>query len=196
MNWIAFLSFVFIASWTPGPNNILSMINANKVGYKKTVFFCLGVTTGFSLLVFISIYFNYWLYEVMPKIKIVMGIIGALYMLYLAYIILKSNSHDNSKERVYKIATFKQGILMQYINPKAILFSITVSSNFIVPNFNSWYSYVLISISLGLVAFFATSTWAIMGSVLNTIFAKYEKIFNRVMAGLLVYSALSISGII
>lgn len=194
MNWLAFLSFVFIAFWTPGPNNILAMANANKVGYKKTAFFCLGVTTGFSILLFISIYFNYWLYGIMPKIKLVMGLIGALYMLYLAYLILKSNSHKN--EQVYKIATFKQGVLMQYINPKAILFSITISSNFIVPYFNSWYSYILISIALGILAFFATSTWALIGSVLNKIFSKYEKIFNLIMVILLVYSALSISGII
>lgn len=194
MNWLAFLSFVFIAFWTPGPNNILAMANANKVGYKKTAFFCLGVTTGFSILLFISIYFNYWLYGIMPKIKLVMGLIGALYMLYLAYLILKSNSHKN--EQVYKIATFKQGVLMQYINPKAILFSITISSNFIVPYFNSWYSYILISIALGILAFFATSTWALIGSVLNKIFSKYEKIFNLIMVILLVYIALSISGII
>lgn len=194
MNWLAFLSFVFIAFWTPGPNNILAMANANKVGYKKTAFFCLGVTTGFSILLFISIYFNYWLYGIMPKIKLVMGLIGALYMLYLAYLILKSNSHKN--EQVYKIATFKQGVLMQYINPKAILFSITISSNFIVPYFYSWYSYILISIALGILAFFATSTWALIGSVLNKIFSKYEKIFNLIMVILLVYSALSISGII
>ena len=76
------------------------MANANKVGYKKTAFFCLGVTTGFSILLFISIYFNYWLYGIIPKIKLVMGLIGTIYMLYLAYLILKSNSHNN--EQVYK----------------------------------------------------------------------------------------------
>lgn len=196
MDWMAFLSLVVIASWTPGPNNMLSMANANKVGYKKTAPFCLGVTTGVSILFFLIVYFNYWLYEFIPKIKIVMGIIGALYMLYLTYLILKSKSSNKSNDAEYKIVSFKHGILMQFVNPKVILFSITVSANFIVPNFSSWYSYILVSVILGIIAFFATSTWALMGSILSKLFSKYEKIFNVIMAVLLVYSALSISDLV
>jgi hypothetical protein len=41
----------------------------------------------------------------------------------------------------------------------------------------------------------ATSCWALFGSLMNTFLMRYERPFNLAMALLLVYSAVSISGI-
>ncbi|MBM7560090.1 LysE family translocator [Marinitoga litoralis] len=196
MNWLAFLSLVIIASWTPGPNNILSMAHSGKYGYKKTVPFLLGVSTGFFIVLIISGLFNYWLYEIMPKIKFVIGTIGFLYLLYLAYVILKSSSDNNhSNEKETGLVNYKTGVLMQFINPKAILFSITITGTFIIQAYNSISMLIILSAFLGFVAFLATSTWGIMGSILNRFLSKYEKIFNITMAVLLVYTAFSVIGV-
>lgn len=44
----SFLLFVFISSFTPGPNNFLAMTYANQHGLKKSMQFCFGVALGFS----------------------------------------------------------------------------------------------------------------------------------------------------
>jgi len=44
----SFLLFVFISSFTPGPNNFLAMTYANQHGLKKSMQFCFGVAFGFS----------------------------------------------------------------------------------------------------------------------------------------------------
>ncbi|WP_312815044.1 hypothetical protein [Sedimentibacter sp.] len=36
-NLSAFISYAFITSFTPGPNNIMSMTNATKYGFKKSL---------------------------------------------------------------------------------------------------------------------------------------------------------------
>ncbi|HWJ02835.1 MAG TPA: lysine transporter LysE, partial [Verrucomicrobiae bacterium] len=35
-NFAAFLSYVLVTSFTPGPNNIMSMSNASRYGFKKS----------------------------------------------------------------------------------------------------------------------------------------------------------------
>src|SRR5271169_4180267 len=44
-----FLIYVLVTTFTPGPNNILSMANAARDGYKGTLRFLAGIFIGFSL---------------------------------------------------------------------------------------------------------------------------------------------------
>ena len=48
-NFTAFLSYVLVVSFTPGPNVVLSMVNANKFGFRKTFKFLLGIFVGFFM---------------------------------------------------------------------------------------------------------------------------------------------------
>jgi len=209
-NLSAFLSYVIVVSFTPGPNNIMSMANASRFGYKKTLRFILGVCTGFFLIMLLSGYFNLLLFNIIPKIKIFMGILGAGYMIYLASKIMKSKDTDNKKEnkeniddensdeikkKNNKTNSFLTGITMQFINPKAILYGITVVSNFIIPFYKSNIALFLFSLFLAFIAFMANSSWALFGTLLNRFLSKYRREFNIVMGLLLIYSAISISGI-
>lgn len=45
-----FFIYCFITAYTPGANNLLSMSNAARLGFKRSVRFNLGITAGFSLL--------------------------------------------------------------------------------------------------------------------------------------------------
>jgi len=206
----AFLSYAFVVSFTPGPNNIMSMANASKYGYKKTLEFIAGVCIGFFTIMILSSYFNLMLFNLMPKVKIFMGMLGAGYMIYLAIKIMKSkeevvdegdkdtanknNLHKSSKDR-NDVGSFFTGMIMQFVNPKAILYGITVVSNFIIPYYKSNIALIIFSILLAFVAFMSTSCWALFGSLFNKFLSKYRKQFNIAMGLLLIYSALSISGI-
>lgn len=187
----AFLSYVFVTTFTPGPNNIMSMTNGNNFGYKKTLKFILGVTTGFAVIMILCNYLNLLLVGFIPKIKIFMDILGVAYMLYLAVKILKSSSNTHNSQNK-SLNTFTAGITMQFINPKVILYGITVTSSFILPYYNDIGTLLLFSIFFALIAFISTSCWALFGSLFQKFLSKYNKLFNIVMALLLVYSALSV----
>lgn len=188
---VSFLVYVFVMSFTPGPNNIMAMLFANQYGFKKTLRFCLGVGSGFFVIMILSSYFNLLLHNVVPKIELPMMILGSGYMLYLAYNILTSTAGGNGNEGG-KYNSFLAGMLLQFVNPKGVLYGITVVSTFILPYHTSHSSLLLLSLFLGVVGMLSTGSWSLFGSVFQKFLSNYMQQFNIVMALLLVYSAVSI----
>lgn len=192
---IPFLSYVFVTTFTPGPNNILSMVNAKKYGFKNSFHFNLGILTGFIILMIACSYFNLFLFNLMPKIEHFVGIFGAVYMLYLAYKVAfgtKKGTVLASKET----NTYLAGLTMQFFNPKVILYGITVIATFITPYYKSDFILILFSFFLAFIGFIATLCWALFGALFQNFLTKYNKQFNLAMGLLLVYCAISISGLI
>ncbi|MFJ7935813.1 LysE family transporter [Sporosarcina sp. NPDC096371] len=188
---ITFLLYVFVMSFTPGPNNIMAMLFANQYGFKKTLRFCLGVGAGFFVIMILSSYFNLMLHNIIPKIELPMMILGAGYMLYLAFKIIRSTTNGNGDDGG-KYNSFLAGMLLQFVNPKGILYGITVVATFILPYHTSHSSLWLLSLFLGFVGMLSTGSWSLFGSVFQKFLSTYRKQFNIVMALLLVYSAVSI----
>lgn len=196
----AFLSYVIVVSFTPGPNNILSMVNASRDGFKRTFRFLLGIFTGFLTLLLLSSYFNLVLFNLMPRIKTVMSIVGALYMTYLAVKIMKSTGQAQSDEPSSgkdsrSVNSFMTGLLMQFVNPKGVLYCITVIANFVIPFYQSAGALFFFSLFLALVGFASIASWALFGALFNRFISAWQKPFNFAMGLLLLYSAYSISGL-
>ena len=120
INLIPFLSYVFITTFTPGPNNILSMTNAKKYGFRNSFRFNLGILTGFIILMIACSYFNLFLFNLMPKIEHFVGIFGAVYMLYLAYKVAFDTKIGKGSAKK-GTNTYLAGVTMQFFNPKVIL---------------------------------------------------------------------------
>lgn len=191
MSVVSFLLYVFITSFTPGPNNIMAMLFANKYGFKKTLRFCFGVGAGFFVIMILASYFNLLLHNFIPKIELPMMILGAGYMLFLAVKIVTSKNSENDDE-TGKYNSFMAGMLLQFVNPKGVLYGITVMGTFILPYHTSNVSLLFFSLFLAVVGFMSTSSWSLFGSIFQTFLSKYRNQFNVVMALLLVYSAVSI----
>lgn len=169
----------------------MAMLFANQYGLKKTIRFCLGVGAGFFVIMLLCSYFHLMLKSFLPKIEYFMTLLGAAYMVYLAVKIMKSKPSANS-EKEDKNNSFVTGMLLQFINPKGILYGLTAVSTFILPYHTSNFSLVLFSFFLAFVGFMSTFSWSVFGSVFQTFLAKYRAQFNLVMALLLVYSAITI----
>lgn len=191
MPLLSFLLYVFVTTFTPGPNNIMAMLSANKYGFKKTIKFCLGVGTGFFVIMLLCSYFNLLLKTTIPKIEFIMTILGSIYLLYLAFKILYSKNNDKKSDD-QKNYSFFTGMLLQFINPKVILYGITAISTFIIPFYSSNFSLIFYSLFLAFIGFVGTVCWGVFGSLFQMFLTKYRSQFNVVMALLLFYSAVSI----
>ncbi len=194
-----FISYVAIVMYTPGPNNIMSMAHAKKHGFRKTLDFMMGVFTGVFVILILSSYFNLLLYENIPVFKQIMGPIGAAYMIYLAIMIIKTKDSDEiaeeEKEEEEQTISYITGTLIQFLNPKGLIFGITVTSTFILPYFQSFLILGLFSGFLAAVAFSSVALWGFSGTLFKRFFTQYGKIFNWVLGLLLIYTAISISGL-
>ncbi|KLU65794.1 cysteine/O-acetylserine efflux protein [Desulfosporosinus acididurans] len=194
-NFTAFLSYVVITTFTPGPNNIMSMSNASRYGFKKSIFFNIGIFFGFFTIIALCSTFSVTLFRLLPSIKPIMAFIGAVYILWLAWKTYKSdhhsegNSDSNDKK---KTNTFQAGFLLQFVNPKVILYGITTVSTFIVPYYRSVVVLAIFSAILASVGFIATCCWSLFGSVFQKLLVQNQKIINIVMALLLLYCAISL----
>ena len=188
-NVLAFVSFVAITTFTPGPNNIMSMSNAGRYGLKRSMRFTLGVCAGFFLVVGLSIAFTTVLFGAIPTIKPVMTVIGAAYILWLAWKTVTSSPHD---EKSAGQSTFVSGMLLQFLNPKAILYGVTAAATFIVPYYHAVPVLVGFAAALALVSLAATSCWALFGSVFQRFMADNHRVVSYVMGALLLYCAVSL----
>ena len=189
-NFYPFLAYVFLTTFTPGPNNIMAMSNAMRSGYKRTLAFLAGITAGFLLVMLICGLLNVVLVKLLPEIKIWLNVLGALYMVYLAIHILRSKPPDQDATQT-GTNSFMGGFQMQFLNLKVILYGVTVYSTFIVQSYQSPIIIALFAPILALVGFIATSTWAVGGEIFRALFIKYNKALNILMSGLLLYTAMA-----
>lgn len=189
-NWINFLAYVSVSAGTPGPNNIMSMSNGSRLGFKKAIPFNFGVLAGCSITMTICALFCSVLSEVIPKIQTPMQIAGACYMLYLAWKTFKSSSISENEDSK---SDFLSGFLLQFVNPKTFIYGIVSMQSFIIPVYgNNYLVLFLFALLLALLGFSFTLLWLLFGSTFKILFSKYSKITNTIMALLLVYCAISI----
>lgn len=190
-NFTAFLSYVLVTTFTPGPNNIMSMSNASRYGFKKSILFNVGIFFGFFIIIALSSIFSVTLYSLIPSIKPIMTIIGAAYILWLAWRTYKSKPYVEDEDEKHT-NTFLAGFLLQFVNPKVILYGITTVSTFIVPYYKSVLALTFFSVFLAFVGFIATCCWSLFGSLFQRFLVKNNKSINIIMSLLLVYCAISL----
>lgn len=193
MNITSFLLYCCIVTFTPGPTNIVILSTVHNLGTKKAMEYSYGATIAFGLLLGISAVLNTVLIAVIPKILIVMQITGTFYMLYLAYQISKMDVSESAEIRT---ATFISGFLMQFINPKVVLFTMTVIPSFIMPYYTTPSTLAVFATLITIIGFCAFVTWVLFGVMFKEFLQKYQKTVNVIMALFLVYSAIMASGVV
>ncbi|MNW45975.1 Cysteine/O-acetylserine efflux protein [compost metagenome] len=189
MNITTILFYCMVATFTPGPTNIVILSTVHNHGAKKAMNYTYGATVGFGLLLVISAMLNTILITFIPKIIIVMQIIGSIYMLYLAYMIYKMDV-SNSTEK--ETATFLSGLLMQFLNPKVVIFAMTVIPTFIMPNYSSSTAMTISILAITTIGFLAFITWVFFGSIFKAFLQRHNKFVNILMALSLAYAAIMI----
>lgn len=189
-SWVSFLTYAVVTAVTPGPNNIMSMSNGSRRGFRGALPFNFGILAGFSVVMILCTAFCSLLSAWIPKIKTPMLIVGACYMLCLAWETFRSSDaieEDHSRDG------FLSGLLLQFINPKIYIYCIMSMEAYILPFYHGQLLPLLgFALFLALVGFLFTLLWSAFGSVFKWLFSKHAKLVNTIMALLLVYCAVSL----
>ena len=191
---LPFVIYVFVTTFTPGPNNISAAGFGMKLGYKKTLLFLLGIFSGFVLVMALSALASEAVQEFLPGIFPFIKYAGSAYILWLAFTLIKNSAQDENKASEARNPTFITGLILQFANPKVIVYGLTVFSTFIRPCFNNTGTLFLFSLLLAACSFLSTSLWTTLGSSLNKIIQnpKGKRYIAFILAALLVYSAIAI----
>ena len=186
----AFLLFALVASITPGPNNLMLLASGVNFGFRASVPHMFGISFGFVLLV-IAIGFGLAeIFSTLPWSYDLLKIVGAIYMLYLAWRIATAGPLQDSADVIAaKPMTFWNAALFQWVNPKAWVMTVGAFSAY-VPPASGWVGIIDAACLFVLVGLPSLTTWTLFGSGLRRVLKLRRNvlIFNYGMAALLIAS--------
>jgi threonine/homoserine/homoserine lactone efflux protein len=185
-----FIVYILVSIFTPGPNNIFSSASSAKAGFFKTIPFMFGVLVGTFIVFYVTGLFNVYLYENVAFINQVIGILGGLFILYLAVSMFRSRK-DEDKLMITNGRLFSMAILLTLINPKAIIFGLTVATFYLNLGFDP-NGMLLLSIINAVLCLLSVMVWGFFGHTMRRYLNKYQLQFNIFMAILLGYSGVLI----
>lgn len=174
-----------LSVWTPGPNNILLLSSTSKFGFKKNIRFMCGILTGSLCLMISCGLFTTFLANIIPNIRPVMMYFGASYLLYLAYKTLTRRPPKENEQD--KEPTYLQGVFLQLINVKIIIYGLTMFSSFILPYVTKTIYLPMYACYLSTMGVIGNLIWALAGNILKSTYEKHYKIMNIFMTALLIW---------
>ena len=193
---IPLAAFVLVTTFTPGPNNISSAAMGLAYGYRATLRYLAGIAMGFFLVMLACAFLSSTLLTLMPVAEQYVRWIGALYILWLAVGVLRSDyAFSKARETTNPVS---KGFLLQLLNPKVFVYGLTLFSTFLSSITGEIPSLLVFALVFASIAFAATSIWAIGGSLIRNKLKNdpFRKAVNIILALLLVYTAVDLSGII
>ena len=195
-NLFSLVSFVLITTFTPGPSNISSASMGVLHGYRNTLNFLVGMAAGFFCIMLMSGWVSTTLLRFFPALEPALRYIGAGYILYLAFGILKASY--TFTEKGVKSLGFVHGVTLQVLNPKLLVYAFTLFAVFLAPVTSNIALLVLVVVVLTMTAFCATSVWALFGTVIKTHlhYPRVKALVNTILSLFLIYTAFVLAGII
>lgn len=179
--------------WSPGPNNILLLSNASKYGLKKNLKFMSGIWTGSLTLMVLCGICSTILTALLPQIGPVLTVVGAVYLMYLAYTtFLRLPPGEGGDDRE---PTYRMGVFLQLINVKIIIYGLTMFSSFILPYERRPFMLFLFAFYLMVMGALGNLIWAFAGNILKRVYERHYRIMNLCMSLLLVWCALRVAGV-
>jgi cysteine/O-acetylserine efflux protein len=194
---LALISFVAVTTYTPGPNNISAASMGVLYGYKRTLPYMLGMVSGFFMMLTLTGLISGFLLEKIPAFELILRIAGALYILWLAWHTLQA-SYTFDEEEETKPLGYLQGFLLQVLNVKVIVYGLTLYGTFLADKIPSLLQLVLSALIFAGVGFTSVSLWTLFGAGIRRYLnrPKVRQAVNIVLALLLVYTAVDMSGLL
>ena len=194
--FIPLLSYVLVSTFTPGPSNISSASVGALHGYRNTLNYQAGLAAGVFFVMLLSGWISATLLGIFPVLEPILRYVGAGYILFLAFGILKA-SYAFTDQNVKPLG-FGHGLMLQILNPKLIVYAFTLFSAFLAPMTNNVALLALAAALLAAISFGATSTWAIFGTAIKTYLHNphLKTAVNILLSLSLVYAAIALTGLV
>ena len=185
---LSYMPYALISTFTPGPNNLMSLYAVSSSGWRKGGRVILGILAGFAVVMVAVILFCHELAENLPEIVKYLKYAGAVYILWLAYHIAVSKPSESRNNSV----SIKSGFLLALSNVKVILYLITIFTAYVIP---SGASLTEMFIHGGLIIAVSAVSWLLWGTaggLLQKFLSRHYRLFNIAMGIALLWCAVKI----
>jgi threonine/homoserine/homoserine lactone efflux protein len=172
---ISFIGASMLLTIMPGPDIIYVLVQSATNGKKYGIATSLGLVSGIIIHTSLVAFGVSAIIKQSENIYFIIKLFGALYLLYLAYITYKSNDEvllNTKAEKKGLLKLFKQGFIMNVLNPKVSIFFLAFFPGFL---YSSTQSTIIQFYVLGGLFMLQALIIFSMVSVLSGNFASYLK---------------------
>ncbi|HSH89599.1 MAG TPA: LysE family translocator [Ramlibacter sp.] len=193
---VALLAFCSAMSFSPGPNTTLATALAANHGLRRAMKFCVAVPTGWTVMMVACGLGLGALVTGVPVLTWAIKIVGAAYMLWLAFKLSRSARLAQVDAGMLDVS-FSQGVGLQFLNIKAWMLALTLTAGWVVnaagqPASNPGERLAIISVLMIGFAFTSNFLYALVGSLLRQWLSQGTRLlwFNRLLALILAATAI------
>jgi threonine/homoserine/homoserine lactone efflux protein len=191
---------MFVASITPGPNNLMLMLAGTRFGFAQTVPHLLGVTVGTVLVICITYAGLGTLMLGHPRVVDGMSIACALYLLWMATRLLglgarsagAGNGDPADRSRPMRL---HEAVMFQFVNPKVWTMAVAAAGIAARFPFPPAVSMTVVALTTAIVNSPCIALWAACGKVIRRRLEdpRTRRVFEGSMALLVVLTAIWIA---
>jgi threonine/homoserine/homoserine lactone efflux protein len=197
---VSMMFFSLAGAISPGPVNLIASSLGARLGFIGALPHVAGASLSYCVVVWLMGSSLRLLLLTWPAVAQITQYVGAAYLLYLALRILKatvtSDTHTSqplagpARQWIQGVV---QGGLVQSLNPKAWLVALSGVSLFVAGQQNADHMLIFFCAISGVVCFVSVAAWAAVGTLIRQWLAqpRYQRIFNQVLATLLVLTVYS-----
>ncbi|QYX49165.1 LysE family translocator [Pseudomonas tussilaginis] len=186
---LSMAAFALAASISPGPVNLVALGSGARYGLRASLRHVTGATLGFSLLLIVIGLGLHELLRYWPAMTQALHAGGVAFLLYMAWK-LASDRGELASRSATAAPSMLAGATLQWLNPKAWLACVAGVGAYVSEGETTllWQFTGIYFV----ICYLSIATWAWAGSVISQYLGNPQRVrlFNRVLAALLVASAL------
>jgi threonine/homoserine/homoserine lactone efflux protein len=183
------VSFAFVSSITPGPNNLMLSASGVVFGFHRTLPHLLGVAVGFTLLLVVCASGVGALLLGLPAAALVLKVCGTVYLLYLAWT-YRNALTPQARSASARPLKFMEAVAFQFVNPKAWIMGLTAAAVFVPDLEPRYFAIVIMVAAFSIVNLPCIATWAALGATFKRWLThdRWRRVFSYAIALLTVYA--------
>jgi threonine/homoserine/homoserine lactone efflux protein len=131
---LSFVAATCLLALSPGPDNMYVLTQSLANGSRSALATTAGLISGCIVHTTLLAFGISAIITTNPSLFFGIKVLGALYLLFLAYVVFKSDAtvefSENAPKKSYS-QLYKQGVLMNLLNPKVMLFFLALFPQFL-----------------------------------------------------------------
>jgi threonine/homoserine/homoserine lactone efflux protein len=182
------ISYCFVMSATPGPNNVMLATTGANFGGRGALPVVLGIQAGMFVQTMLMCVGLGTVFVTYPLAHQVLRIAGSLYLVFLAW---KLSGASAGAAQAPKAVSFTQATTFQALNPKSWVKAVTVASVFMPAGQNTVADALLVAAIGTAVGAPCNAMWALFGVSIRHLLKdpRKQRIFNLTMGAILLVLA-------
>lgn len=169
---LALLTATALLLGSPGPAPLALAATGASAGIRRGLPFLAGILLGLAAAIVGASLGLAALFAAFPNTRAFVQILGALYIVYVAYKIATGPVISDTNDKARRLPGFRDGFLLNLLNPKAYAAFLAIFSQFLLPLPGTALSYAVTGLVCLTVGILVDCCWLGFGALLRPLFTR------------------------